>query len=152
MSTDHPARSGQQQQRQRQQRQSQTRRLPLSGTARVVSRCRDFTERALADWGWTPEGGGRAERTEDVLLLVSELVTNACLHAGGPTELVLRHTPDRLRIELSDPSPDLPRRRPRAVSQPGGHGLIVLDRLSLKWGAEPVDGGKVVWAEITPPR
>ncbi|WP_368862551.1 ATP-binding protein, partial [Streptomyces clavuligerus] len=83
-------------------RQGQTRRLGLSGGRGVVARCRDFTARALADWGWAQ--GGR-ESTDDVLLIVSELVTNACLHAGGPTELALRHRPGLLRIEVADADP-----------------------------------------------
>ncbi|WP_405711017.1 ATP-binding protein [Streptomyces xanthophaeus] len=130
----------------------QTRRLVLGGaTAGVVSRCRDFTRQALADWQWQ----GRPEAVEDVLLLVSEVVTNACLHAGGPRELVLRHSPERLRIEVSDDSPELPRRRPpgdRAL--PGGHGLIVLERLARSWGSVPTaDGrpGKTVWLDVRAP-
>ncbi|WP_329202308.1 MULTISPECIES: ATP-binding protein [unclassified Streptomyces] len=92
---------------------------------------------------------------EDVLLLVSEVVTNACLHAGGPRELVLRHGPGGLRVEVSDDSPDPPRRRPAGDrSRPGGHGLIVLARLARSWGAEPSGGafpGKTVWLEVPPP-
>lgn len=127
----------------------QTRRLVLGGaTAGVVSRCRDFTRKALADWAWP----GGAESAEDVLLLVSEVVTNACLHAGGPRELVLRHNAERLRIEVSDDSPEVPRRRlPGDRSLPGGHGLIVVERLVRNWGAQPfADGqpGKTVWLEI----
>ncbi|WP_412079285.1 ATP-binding protein [Streptomyces xanthophaeus] len=87
-----------------------------------------------------------------MLLLVSEVVTNACLHAGGPRELVLRHTPERLRVEVSDDSPESPRRRPpgdRAL--PGGHGLIVLERLARNWGSVPSGSGrpgKTVWLEV----
>ncbi|MFI1393558.1 ATP-binding protein [Streptomyces sp. NPDC020681] len=133
--------------------QGQTRRLVLFGTKGVVSRCRDFTAEALADWGWTPAAGENGARVEDVLLLVSELVTNACLHAGGPDELVLHHDVDRLRIEVADSSPEHPRRRPREVSLPGGHGLIVLERLSQSWGWTAKDEGKVVWVEVAvPPR
>ncbi|MER6212748.1 ATP-binding protein [Streptomyces sp. NPDC001272] len=128
----------------------QTRRLVLGGaTAGVVTRCRDFTRRALADWSWAP--GTEAE--EDVLLLVSELVTNACLHAGGPRELVLRYGPeDRLRVEVTDGSPDLPRPRPaHDPARPGGHGLVLLDHLARAWGcALLADGrpGKTVWLEL----
>lgn len=130
----------------------QTRRLVLGGaTTGVVGRCRDFTRRALADWQWP----GGPESVDDVLLLVSEVVTNACLHGGGPRELVLRHTPERLRVEVSDDNPDLPRRRPPGDrTLPGGHGLIVLGRLARDWGAVPSpDGGpgKVVWLEVPPP-
>ncbi|MEU9372509.1 ATP-binding protein [Streptomyces sp. NPDC048255] len=113
-----------------------------------MSRCRDFTRQALADWQWQ----ARPEAVEDVLLLVSEVVTNACLHAGGPRELVLRHTPERLRVEVSDDSPESPRRRPpgdRAL--PGGHGLIVLERLARNWGSVPSGSGrpgKTVWLEV----
>lgn len=133
----------------------QTRRLVLGGaTAGVVSRCREFTRLALADWRWQ-ERCGRPEAVDDVLLLVSEVVTNACLHAGGPRELVLRHSPGGLRVEVSDDSPEPPRRRPpgdRAL--PGGHGLIVLERLARSWGSSPSgDGraGKTVWLELPGP-
>ncbi|MGW0366620.1 ATP-binding protein [Streptomyces sp. NPDC002990] len=92
---------------------------------------------------------------EDVLLLVSEVVTNACLHAGGPRELVLRHSAERLRVEVSDDSPEPPRRRPPGDrTQPGGHGLIVLERLSRSWGSVPSGGGrpgKTVWLEVAAP-
>lgn len=145
--------------------EDQVRRLVLFGTKGVVMRCRDFTAAALADWGWLPAGteagdgdddGARdaeaRERAEDVLLLVSEVVTNACLHADGPEELVLRHRDDHLRVEVSDASPEHPRRRqPRAPSLPGGHGLMVLDRLAGAWGSEPRAGGKVVWLEVSRP-
>ncbi|MFF0434384.1 ATP-binding protein [Streptomyces sp. NPDC004327] len=142
--------------------EDQVRRLVLESARGAVTRCRDFTAAALAEWGWlpaaTPEG---RERAEDVLLLVSEVVTNACLHAGGPEELVLRHWGGRsgagglLRVEVSDPSPAHPRAHgPRSPSQPGGHGLMVLDRLAGAWGwVDKADGapGKVVWLEVSRP-
>ncbi|WP_308368826.1 ATP-binding protein [Streptomyces sp. ISL-36] len=133
--------------------EGQIRRLVLHGTKGMVTRCRDFTAQALADWGWIPAEDDEAqERVDDVLLLVSEVVTNACLHAGGPEELVLRHRDGHLRVEVSDPNPEQPRRRqPRAASMPGGHGLMVLDRLAGGWGSEPRHGGKVVWLEISRP-
>ncbi|RSS72844.1 ATP-binding protein [Streptomyces sp. WAC06614] len=97
----------------------------------------------------------RAEAAEDVLLMVSELVTNACMHAGGPRELVLRHMVDGLRVEVSDGSPEHPRRRPATdPALPGGHGLTVLERLARKWGSVPSTGawgGKTVWLEVDSP-
>ncbi|MFE7510896.1 ATP-binding protein [Streptomyces sp. NPDC057540] len=134
----------------------QVRRLVLHGSRGVVSRCRDFTARALADWGWIPADGEEAEqRVEDVLLLVSEVVTNACLHAGGPEELVLRHGDGRLRVEVSDASPEHPQARvPRSPALPGGHGLMVLNRLAGAWGSQdkaPGAVGKVVWLEVGAP-
>ncbi|MFK0234141.1 ATP-binding protein [Streptomyces vinaceus] len=150
------------------------------GPRGAVTRCRDFTRRALADWRWIPEPADgaygtretegaegdhpydtdRQEAAEDVLLLVSELVGNACLHAGGARDLVLRRGPGRLRIEVGDGSPEHPRRLWTAgAALPGGHGLLILERLARSWGWEPyADGqtGKTVWAEVplplTPPR
>lgn len=135
---------------------AQVRRLLLAGSTGAVTRCRDFTAAALNDWGWlpaaTPEG---RERAEDVLLMVSEVVTNACLHAAGPEELVLRHAGGRLRLEVADASPDPPRpHAPRSPALPGGHGLMVLERLAGAWGSTPkADGapGKIVWVEVTRP-
>ncbi len=135
---------------------AQTRRLLLRESAGAVSRCRDFTAKALADWGWIPaESALGRERVEDVLLLVSEVVTNACLHGGGPEEFVLRHTDGLLRVEVADRSPEPPRRMaPRSPSLPGGHGLMVLDRLASDWGSTPRGPGapgKVVWLEVSRP-
>lgn len=130
----------------------QIRRLELFGGKGVVTRCRDFTGRALDDWGWTSTvDAADRERVEDVLLVVSEVVTNACLHTGGPRELVLRHADGRLRVEVLDDSPAIPVRRPRAPSLPGGHGLMVLDRLAGSWGTVPAGTGKAVWLEVVLP-
>ncbi|MFD6892814.1 ATP-binding protein [Streptomyces sp. NPDC059957] len=137
-----------------------TRRLLLHGTTDVVGRCRDFTRRALTDWQWLPEAGSgsagdeeTAESADDVLLLVSEVVANACMHAGGPNSLLLHLTAERLRIEVTDASPVVPVYRfPADPARPGGHGLLIVKRLARAWGADPVDGGKCVWVEVaTPP-
>ncbi|MFG2753846.1 ATP-binding protein [Streptomyces xanthophaeus] len=121
----------------------QRRRLALTGVPSPVSKGREFTHRALRDWGW--DG---TEAAEDALLLVSELLTNAALHAGGCRELVLT-AGDTLRIEVYDGTTALPTRR--ATPQrgvPGGHGLYIVDRLSDRWGAQTHADGKAVWAEI----
>ncbi|MGW3042027.1 ATP-binding protein [Kitasatospora sp. NPDC001159] len=90
---------------------------------------------------------------EDVLLMVSELVTNACLHApGGPRELRLNWNGTRLRAEVVDAGPVAPRLRPSVdPGRPGGYGLRVVDRLSRTWGSAPEDGGKLVWLEVPSP-
>ncbi|MGA5219862.1 ATP-binding protein [Streptomyces cinereoruber] len=110
----------------------------------------------MADWGWIPAGSEAGEeRVEDVLLLVSEVVTNACLHAGGPEEFVLRRGREGVRVEVADASSEAPRpRAPRSPALPGGHGLMVLDRLAGAWGYEvrgPGAAGKVVWLEVSLP-
>ncbi|MFF1336941.1 ATP-binding protein [Streptomyces sp. NPDC058290] len=146
----------------------ETRTLLLGGgTHGVVTRCRDFTRQALTEWRWItdepaggpgaqhPYGADRQEAAEDILLLVSEMVSNACIHAGGPRALVLRRSAGRLRIEVGDGSPEHPRRlRTTGSALPGGHGLLVLERLARSWGCEPyADGqvGKTVWAEVPAP-
>ncbi|MFJ7280336.1 ATP-binding protein [Kitasatospora sp. NPDC098663] len=123
----------------------QVRRLRLLGVPGQVPRGREFTRRALDDW--------HAHDCDDVLLLVSELLANAVLHAGGARELVLHAAPARLRIEVTDASPNLPRpREPRAAGLPGGHGLHIVAKLADRWGADPREEGKSVWLEIDNPR
>ncbi|MEU3573808.1 ATP-binding protein [Kitasatospora sp. NPDC036755] len=132
----------------------QTRRLGLRGSTAAVQRSREFSRRALVSWHWLPAPDEvRRAAAEDVLLMVSELVTNACLHApGGPRELRLSWDGARLRVEVADASPVPPRLRPFAgPSRPGGHGLRVVDRLAAAWGSRPEDGGKLVWLEVACP-
>ncbi|MEU8926418.1 ATP-binding protein [Kitasatospora sp. NPDC048545] len=132
----------------------QTRRLALAGSAGAVQRSREFSRQALVSWHWLPSADEEGRlAVEDVLLMVSELVTNACLHApGGPRELRLRWDGDRLRVEVADASPVVPRLRPFGdPGRPGGHGLRVVDRLSRAWGSQPEDGGKLVWLEVPAP-
>jgi anti-sigma regulatory factor (Ser/Thr protein kinase) len=125
-------------------------RLHLGGATGVVGRCRDFVSASLAARGWLDDPAEEQRAVvEDVLLMTSELVTNACLHAGGPQELAVSAAGDRLRIEVADASSDRPRLRPLAApAYPGGHGLRVVQRLARSWGSEPRPGGKVVWFEI----
>lgn len=90
--------------------------LRLLGESAIVPRARDFTREALQAWGWLPASSPeRRAAAEDVLLVVSELVTNACLHADGPDELRLIHSPKVLRLEVADsgagePAPRVPHR------------------------------------------
>ncbi|MER8185076.1 ATP-binding protein [Kitasatospora sp. NPDC094015] len=128
----------------------QVRRLPLLGLDRQVARGREFARRALADWyGWTDEDPGCGPAGEDVLLLVSELLANAAMHAGGTRELILRATPAVLRVEVVDGTTTVPRpRTPHRPGLPGGHGLHVVERLSDRWGADPGAAGKTVWLEV----
>ncbi|MGW6710758.1 ATP-binding protein [Streptomyces sp. NPDC054956] len=121
----------------------QRRRLALRSVRGAVGKGRDFTRRTLRDWGWD----GR-ESAEDALLVVSELVTNAALHAHGCEELVLT-AGESLRIDVFD-GVSLPP-RPGAVrgpGVPGGRGLHIVQRISDRWGSYPQGTGKVVWAEI----
>ena len=87
---------------------------------------------------------------EDALLAVSEIVTNAVLHAGGADRMTV--SIDRrshvLRVEVHDGTRVEPNRRPADLGAPGGRGLPILDVLCRRHGARLVDDGKVVWVEI----
>jgi anti-sigma regulatory factor (Ser/Thr protein kinase) len=85
------------------------------------------------------------ERAEDILLLTSELVTNAVVHAGlgpdQPIELQVACDDGYARIEVRDSgggfAPD-----PRA-----GHGLRIVEAATERWGVEH-DGATRVWFEV----
>ncbi|WP_407565287.1 ATP-binding protein [Streptomyces sp. 184] len=134
---------------------AQVRRLRLVGASGMVPRARDFARRALEDWGWLPAASAEQRAAaEDVLLVVSELVTNACLHGGGPDELRLRTAGKVLRLEVSDSGTGTPEpRTPHRASRPGGHGMFIVQRLCLDWGVQREAGatGKTVWAELAAP-
>jgi hypothetical protein len=106
---------------------------------------------SLTERGWLePADAERRAVVEDVLLMTSELVTNACLYAGGPVELTVSAAgPGRVRVEVVDASPRAPGVRPPATpARPGGHGLRVVQRLARRWGSEARSGGKAVWFEV----
>lgn len=133
----------------------QVRRLKLVGASGAVQRSRDFTRDALQDWGWLPAATAEQRAAaEDALLVVSELVTNACLHAGGPQELRIGRGAKALRVEVADDGGGRPApRTPHQAGRPGGHGMFIVQRLCLDWGVErdPDGAGKTVWAELPAP-
>jgi anti-sigma regulatory factor (Ser/Thr protein kinase) len=133
----------------------QVRRLRLVGAQGAVARARDFTRQALHDWGWLPAAtADQRAAAEDVLLVVSELVTNACLHADGPEELRIGSGPRLLRLEVVDPGSGSPApRTPHRAGRPGGHGMFIVQRLCRDWGVvrNPGGTGKTVWAELVAP-
>ncbi|MEV0533591.1 ATP-binding protein [Kitasatospora sp. NPDC050463] len=132
----------------------QTRRLVLDDSPGAVQRSRDFSRHALVEWHWLPAfDEEQLAAADDVLLMVSELVANACLHTpGGPTELRLSWDGTLLRVEVTDASPEPPRPVLHAdPGRPGGHGLRVVDRLARAWGSLPEGTGKLVWLEVPSP-
>lgn len=88
-------------------------------------------------------------RLDDLLLCLSEVVTNAVLHAGPPI-LVLGDLVDAtVRVEVSDGSKAAPLQRSPEHSSPTGRGLNLLDSLASAWGVEITSSGKTVWFEIS---
>jgi anti-sigma regulatory factor (Ser/Thr protein kinase) len=88
----------------------------------------------------------------DILLVVSELVTNAVLHGAGPVRLRLERRVDGVRVEVSDDGEGAVAPRTPDLAAVGGRGLMVVGRLAGSWGVDqrsPV--GKTVWAELAVP-
>ncbi|MFC9331344.1 SpoIIE family protein phosphatase [Kitasatospora sp. NPDC057015] len=102
-------------------------------------RARRLAAHTLRRWGLE-------HLTESTELMVSELVTNAVQHATRPVTLSLVRT-SRLRCEVGDDSPLLPRRRRAAPDDERGRGLQIVARCADRWGATRLGTGKVVWFE-----
>lgn len=87
---------------------------------------------------------------DDVLLLVTELVTNAAVHAGTAFQLDIDASPPGLRVEVTDHSPGaFPVLRPKAEEErEGGRGLFLMDALAVRWGTTHFASGKSVWFEL----
>ena len=87
-------------------------------------------------------------RLDDLLLCLSEVVTNAVLHAIPPIQVLGNVVGSKVRVEVSDGSIAAPLRRTPKNSSPTGRGLILLDHLASDWGVEITSSGKTVWFEI----
>jgi anti-sigma regulatory factor (Ser/Thr protein kinase) len=133
----------------------QVRTLSLDGQSGVVPLARDFARQALYAWGWLPAAtADQRAAAEDVLLVVSELVTNACLHAEGPETMEISCDNKVIRVEVSDRGTGQPApRTPHRAGRPGGHGMFHVQRHCLDWGVVRTPGvaGKTVWAELGAP-
>jgi DNA-binding NarL/FixJ family response regulator len=87
--------------------------------------------------------------TDTVTLLVSELVTNAVLHAGSQVEVMVRLTATAARIEVTDDSVEELAPRDAADDEDSGRGLALVGTLARRWGVRPApERGKTVWFEI----
>jgi CheY-like chemotaxis protein/anti-sigma regulatory factor (Ser/Thr protein kinase) len=116
----------------------------LPHTTRSASVARRFVETTLHEW----ECSGPLD---DAVLVASELVTNAVLHAGTACTLTLRLSEGVLRIEVCDNGEGSPELRSQPLSEPGGQGLRIVSALASAWGIDPHPPGKSVWAELTAP-
>ena len=108
--------------------------------------------RALASWAADILD---VESLRDVLLMASELVTNAVVHTDG--RIVLNAWVSETlhwRIEVSDESTRQPRVHPELLKNAvsGGRGLSIVQSLATSWGSTPRSGGKKVWFELRPTR
>lgn len=92
--------------------------------------------------------GELGEAADIFTLAVSEVVTNAILHAATPFRVRVASTDDAVRVEVFDSSPGTPIRKefePHAVT---GRGLGIVDQIAESWGVTPAHDGKTVWFEM----
>ncbi|MEU1277262.1 ATP-binding protein [Streptomyces sp. NPDC005805] len=124
----------------------------FGSTRRGARLARRVAVRHLADWGHPAD----SDLSSTVALLVAELAGNAVRHGHvSGRDFLLRVRADgrcgRVRVEVSDASDELP---PVTATTPAddevsGRGLLLIDALADRWGAEKRDPvGKTVWAEV----
>lgn len=125
-------------------------RCALEGDPRAAGEARRFLRRELADWDVAEDPA------ETALLCLSELVTNAVVHAGAPSELVVTLEGEVLTIVVRDrggsgaTDPDDPADPAEPVADPDplrvhGRGLMLVDALVDRWGSERDVSGMTVW-------
>jgi anti-sigma regulatory factor (Ser/Thr protein kinase) len=99
------------------------------------------------------DGALPASIRDDLLLLLSEVVTNAVRYSGvGPEQslrVALRWGEGRVRAEVVDPGRSFTAAQARPTpGECGGWGLFIVDRIADRWGVTPTSSGTSVWFEI----
>jgi anti-sigma regulatory factor (Ser/Thr protein kinase) len=117
-----------------------TARLDNANTA--PGQARRAVARQLAEW----RIGGEA--VADLVLMASELVTNAFVHARPPIDLRMRRTDQQVVLEVQDRAVLRPRRRLPEDSDEHGRGLNIVEILADEWGTHTSEAGKTVWCSI----
>lgn len=91
----------------------------------------------------------RPEVVDDVLMIVSELVSNAVRHAGGVTGFSVRREGETVVVEVADASPAHPRSPGTAPDVPGGFGWMLVNRLADRVDVAFGPGGKTITVCVT---
>ncbi len=119
-------------------------RADLASRPLSVSQARALTRRTLSEWGVT-------SLRDDVVLVVSELVTNAVTHAGtAPITFELLLDEAGLRVSVTDASHTPPELQDAAPGEEHGRGVSLVELLAAHWGMESTADGKRVWAAFAP--
>lgn len=122
--------------------------LEIGADPTEVGRARRWARSRLAGCGL----GTDEPLAETLLLLVSELVTNAVVHTGAPAVLRMR-VPGRqasgaVRVEVTDLSSRPPRQRQADGEDTNGRGLELVSGLADRWGWQREGAGKRIWCEL----
>lgn len=115
--------------------------LTLPAELKSVSQARRFLRDALERWNVT----GFELAAPQVL---TELVTNAALHARSAYTVHLRAEPEAVLIEVTDSSPALPQARHYGTGATTGRGIALVEALSAAWGVQSSPTGKTVWCRV----
>ena len=91
----------------------------------------------------------RDDLVEAAQLLVSEIVTNALVHAGTPIDFQASFGVTGLRVEVTDGSTQMPVPRTYGTMAGTGRGLWLLESLVDRWGTRTHERGKTVWFDLT---
>jgi anti-sigma regulatory factor (Ser/Thr protein kinase) len=113
----------------------------FAGTTQAPRLARSLVAETLQAWD-------RADLIDDAVLVVSELTTNAVMHADSDVTVGLSRHADVVRLEVGDASAAVPEPRGPDSTALGGRGLVLVDRVAGEWGHRLVVGGKLVWAEL----
>jgi len=114
----------------------------LPSDVRSVREARRFADAALNDWGCD-------QIAATAVLLVSELASNAVLHARSDIRIFLIREFDELKVKVCDRSPVIPRPRRFGVESATGRGLVLVEQLSADWGVQRDADGKCVWFTLS---
>jgi anti-sigma regulatory factor (Ser/Thr protein kinase) len=116
--------------------------LELPALPPSVAEARRAARAACRAWG-VPHAA------EDVALAVSELVTNAVVHAGTPLLLAMELDGGDLTVAVSDGSQGMPWRLPPSPTREGGRGMAIVTELGATSGVVRTVLGKTVWMKLT---
>jgi CheY-like chemotaxis protein len=109
-----------------------------------VPLARDFVRTVLRAWS-------RDDLLDDASLVVTELASNAVLHAGSSYRVRLRSSEGVLRIEVADGDRGTPEPQPFSPTAESGRGIVMVSAVAASWGIDTVPGlGKTTWAELGP--
>jgi anti-sigma regulatory factor (Ser/Thr protein kinase) len=117
----------------------------MESDATAPSQARQEVRRAISVLGLN------GDLAEDIVLVTSELVTNAVEHGGGQCRFEIDHSDGVLTIRVYDPGSDRPAPRAPKAPAPRGRGLWLVERLANAWGSEDSANGKCVWARFVLP-
>jgi anti-sigma regulatory factor (Ser/Thr protein kinase) len=110
----------------------------------AVPAARRFVADVLRSWG-------AESALVDASVVVSELTTNAVLHAVSAFRVHLTRHDGGVRISVDDVGPARPEPRQAAPQEVGGRGMKLIEALTRGWGCDVLESGKTVWAEVAVP-